>query len=182
MVSSVQRRPPRVTGDSGGASVMLLCLGIAAVILALGVLRIGADLVSVRRFERVADLAALAAARKVLQGGAIACEAARTVALANQAELSGCHLDDVDVVVGVRVPNSVLTELIGGHAAVARAGPAAVSGETSGSSHVGIGNLSASKVVDQAPSLDFPRSSGVPAAFSGASSSGASSSRSATHS
>lgn len=89
--------------DRGFATVAVLGLG--AVLLALAVLvsALGTVAVARHRAASAADLAALAGARHVVDGGA--CRAAARTALAQAAALESCRVDgpSVSVQVGVRV-------------------------------------------------------------------------------
>jgi secretion/DNA translocation related TadE-like protein len=88
---------------------------------ALGCCVAGAAVVTHRRAESAADLAALAAAQALQEGGDT-CAAARAVARANGARVDSCRIVGLDAVVGVRVDGPAL---LGGLAlpARARAGP-----------------------------------------------------------
>jgi secretion/DNA translocation related TadE-like protein len=83
-------------------------LGFVTVLLAVGgvVASVALAAVTRHRAETVADVAALAAAGKALNGEAVACVEARRIAAAHQVELLGCRLDGLDAVVevGLRPP------------------------------------------------------------------------------
>lgn len=80
---------------------------------------LGAVVVARHRAQAAADLAALAAAARLPAGAEAACARATAVAREMRAEEAGCVVDELDVVVTVRVP------VLGGAArAAARAGPA----------------------------------------------------------
>nr|WP_102420065.1 Rv3654c family TadE-like protein [Mycobacterium sp. 4858] len=90
---------------------VLLCATVAAA-------WVGAVVVARHRAQAAADLAALAAAGRLAAGPEAACARATAVARAMGTE-AGCAVDDLDVVVTVRVA------VLGGAAsAAARAGPA----------------------------------------------------------
>lgn len=114
-------RPP--SGEAGVAGVLVLAL--AAVLALVGMLSTGLAAVAVarQRAAAVADLAALAAAARVLDGSAVACDRAEDVARRNGGRLTGCRLDGdrVEVVAEVR-PAGPLGRL-GVASARARAGP-----------------------------------------------------------
>jgi secretion/DNA translocation related TadE-like protein len=110
--------------DDGSATVLLLAL--AAVVLLLGALTatLGAVAVARHRAASAADLAALAAADRALEGEGVACQAAARAAAAVSAGLEGCRLIGLvaDVVVGVRPPGALGSWGVArGHS---RAGPA----------------------------------------------------------
>lgn len=84
--------------------------------------RIGGAVVARHRAQAAADLAALAAAARLPNGPAAACEGALGVSRAMGAELAGCVVEDLDVVIAVAVAAG---GRLGGRAhARARAGPA----------------------------------------------------------
>ena len=115
------RRPDGTADDDGFVTIVLVGFVLVLVSLAVVVTALGAVAVARHRAAASADLAALAAAVHVLDGGA--CGAARVVAQAQGAELEACRVDglDVEVVVSVRPPGR-LGEL-GAARARARAGP-----------------------------------------------------------
>ncbi len=83
---------------------------------------LGAAVVARHRAQAAADLAALAAAQRLAAGPATACGHAKAVAAEMRINITGCAVDDLDVVVTteVRLP-------VGGWGsarAAARAGPA----------------------------------------------------------
>lgn len=83
--------------------------------------RVGTAVVARHRAQAAADLAALAAATRLPGGAAAACQGALGVSRAMGAELAGCAVEELDVVVSVAV---VAGGRIGGRAyASARAGP-----------------------------------------------------------
>ena len=114
-------RPP--SGEAGVAGVLVLA--VAAVLALVGMLSTGLAAVAVarQRAAAVADLAALAAAARVLDGSAVACDRAEDVARRNGGRLTGCRWDGdrVEVVAEVR-PAGPLGRL-GVASARARAGP-----------------------------------------------------------
>lgn len=81
---------------------------------------VGAAVVARHRAQAVADLAALAAAARLPSGAEAACARAGAVARAMRVEDVGCRVDDLDVVVTVRVA----VVFAGVAQAAARAGPA----------------------------------------------------------
>jgi secretion/DNA translocation related TadE-like protein len=87
-----------------------------------GVTYLGAAVLARHRAQAAADLAALAAAARVPAGAATACTQARAVADAMHADIAGCVVDDLDVVITVEVSTS--GSRWGTARAAARAGPA----------------------------------------------------------
>jgi len=74
------------------------------------------------RAQAAADLAALAAAGRLAAGPETACAQAKALAREMRVSTTGCAVDDLDVVVTVKVPLSVGGW--GAAQAAARAGPA----------------------------------------------------------
>lgn len=110
--------------DAGGASVLLLALGLATVTLGIAVAAAGSMLVADQRAGSTADLAALAAATRAVNGEGVACDLAHRVAGAHDARVRSCRLDGLDAVVTVQATVSAVVP--GGPSSVtgtARAGP-----------------------------------------------------------
>ncbi len=80
---------------------------------------LGSVVVARHRAQAAADLAALAAAARLPSGAHAACAGASAVARAMRADDVGCRVDDLDVVVTVRVA----VPFAGVAQAAARAGP-----------------------------------------------------------
>ncbi|WP_344306677.1 Rv3654c family TadE-like protein [Fodinicola feengrottensis] len=112
-----------VRSDDGSASIWLLAIGLAIVLLGAGLATAGAASVTRHRAEAAADLAALAAADQVPAGPATACRRAQLVATANSAHVTACRLDDFDAIVTVTVPMPVPFTYLGTATAASRAGP-----------------------------------------------------------
>lgn len=113
--------------DTGSATVLVL--GLAAVLALVAVLAVGvtgAD-VARHRADGAADLAALAAATRALDGEGAACRAAARTAALTGARAVSCRLDgDVaTVVVEARLPGRL--EVLRPLHVTARAGPGATS-------------------------------------------------------
>ncbi len=95
--------------EAGGASVLVLVLVAVMTTLALAGVTVGGVLVGQRRAAVAADLAALAAAEALGPGagptvaGVAACEAAGKVSAANDARMTGCLVEGVEVLVEVAV-------------------------------------------------------------------------------
>jgi len=83
---------------------------------------VGGVVLARHRAQAAADLAALAAAARLPSGTEAACAQASTVARTMRVDDVGCRVDDLDVVVTVRV----VVVFAGGAQAAARAGPADV--------------------------------------------------------
>jgi len=113
-----------VPRDEGSASVLVLALGLALAVLAASITLLGAVAVARHRATAGADLAALAAAGRSLEGAEAACGVAGELAGAQDARVVSCALsgDVAEVVVEVR-PGGWLGRF-GAARARARAGPA----------------------------------------------------------
>ena len=109
-------------GDRGSASVLVLGLLVVLSVVAGVLVAAGVLVVTRHRAGAAADLAALAAAARVLDGAGPACAAADRVARATGAGVRSCVLEEGGAVVTVELlPPGALGAL--GHAvAVARAG------------------------------------------------------------
>ncbi|MEW2142070.1 Rv3654c family TadE-like protein [Micromonospora vinacea] len=116
----VDARPDR---QRGGATVLLLAMGLVFVVFGtFGAAIVAAGMAS-QRAAVAADLGALAGAARALDGDAVACASASDLAGRNDGRLVGCHLDGLDVLVTVEVAFTPLPGLTRVAAASARAGP-----------------------------------------------------------
>jgi secretion/DNA translocation related TadE-like protein len=84
---------------------------------------VGSAVIARHRAQAAADLAALAAAQRLADGTGAACAQAFAVAHAMRTVVTGCVVEDLDVVVGVDVPVSLGRIGAGTARATARAGP-----------------------------------------------------------
>lgn len=82
---------------------------------------LGAAVIARHRAQSAADLAGLAGAARLTDGGGAACAAAQRLARRLRVEESDCAVDGLDVVVTVAVPLPV--RQLGPARATARAGP-----------------------------------------------------------
>lgn len=123
-------RPGRRRGQRGSAAVLVVVIVCLLTALAVGGSVAGGLLVAHRRAASAADLAALAGADTLAQGGSEAtragsgCDRAAQVGAENGARLAGCRVDAREIVVRAAVD---VTNPFGGTwevLAVARAGPA----------------------------------------------------------
>ncbi|WP_329788172.1 Rv3654c family TadE-like protein [Lentzea sp. DG1S-22] len=109
----------RAGRERGSAAVSGVVAMLLLIIVAAGGARIGSAVVARHRVTGAADLAALAAAARLVEGDESACEQAKRVALENSAELTGCTVNGWEVVVEVSAATP-----FGPVNARARAGPA----------------------------------------------------------
>ncbi|MEH0931098.1 Rv3654c family TadE-like protein [Micromonospora sp. CPCC 205558] len=107
----------------GGATVLLLAMGLVFVAFGTFGAAIVAAATASQRAAVAADLGALAGAARALDGDAAACASAADLAGRNDGRLVGCHLDGLDVLVTVEVAFTPLPGLTRVAAASARAGP-----------------------------------------------------------
>lgn len=113
--------------DRGAASLWLLAAGLVLVFAGMAGAAVGAATLARHRAQVAADLGALAGARHAVDGGPVACPAARRVAAANGGRLAACQLEGLDLTVTVEVPVSLPAlgsgPVAGTARATARAGP-----------------------------------------------------------
>lgn len=107
-------------GAAGLAAVAVIALVVAV---AVGIGGVGAAVLARHRAQAAADLAALAAAARVAAGYETACAQAHSVAAAMRADVVGCVLYGLDVVVEVRTVVGTGAWALGPARAAARAGP-----------------------------------------------------------
>ncbi|MFC7274342.1 Rv3654c family TadE-like protein [Paractinoplanes rhizophilus] len=113
------RRDP----DRGGASIFLLAVGLALVLAGLGGTAIGSARVARHRAHTAADLAALAAAMRAIEGEDAACARAADFAAANGGRLTFCTVDGLEVVVWAEVEVEPMPGMVRHAKEGARAGP-----------------------------------------------------------
>lgn len=94
---------PRRGDDRGVATVLVCFLAMALIAVTVLGLQLGAAVAARHHAESAADLAALAGAAVVLDGGDTACSAARRIATANGVVVTSCATDGADVLVEVSV-------------------------------------------------------------------------------
>lgn len=95
----------------------------ALVLIAVASAHIGSAVIARHRAQAAADLAALAGADAVPAGIGVACARAERLAQEMDAVLGSCALDELDVVVTVRVAPGLGGRWSGPATALARAGP-----------------------------------------------------------
>jgi secretion/DNA translocation related TadE-like protein len=96
---------------------------VVLVAITLGVVAVGSAVAARHRAQAAADLAALAGAGRLATGAAAACQWADAVAGAMRAEVTGCRVESLDVVVSVQTSVQLGRFGVGTAGAVARAGP-----------------------------------------------------------
>ena len=111
-------------GDSGSATVLVLSLAVVLVLVGAVLAAVGAAVVARHRAQSAADLGALAAAQRALDGEGGACAAARGVVEAVGARLDSCALQGADAVVVAVVDLRGRLSTIGPARGLARAGRA----------------------------------------------------------
>jgi len=116
----MNRRPRRWTEDRGSASLWLLGVALAVLLLAGTVAMAGGLLVARHRAQSAADLSALAGAVRAVEGADAACAAAERIVRANGARMLACRVDGLDVVITALVDGP---SGWGAAKASARAGP-----------------------------------------------------------
>lgn len=130
------RTPPRrsTRGDAGAATVLVVALAGVLLLTGAALGTVTALVGAHRQAQAAADLAALAGARILVDGGE-GCAAAGSVAVANGAVLTGCVVEGAAVRVSVRVDGPRWLGLAADPEAEARAGPGGPGG-SGGSSDV----------------------------------------------
>lgn len=125
--AAVRRWAP---GDAGVATVWAATAAAVLLLTATVCVDVAAAVRARHVAAAAADLSALAAAGRAVEGGDVACRVASEVVARNDAELTACRLDGWDALVETRVAWSGLLPLRGPAAARARAGPAPLDGGT----------------------------------------------------
>ncbi|WP_328340803.1 Rv3654c family TadE-like protein [Micromonospora sp. NBC_00421] len=116
-------RQPGRASDRGGATVLLLAIGMVFVLVGGFGAAIGAARLARHQARVGADFGALAGAGQVWRGAEPACATADEFVRANAARLVACQVDGFDVVVTVEVAVTPLPGLRRFATATARAGP-----------------------------------------------------------
>jgi secretion/DNA translocation related TadE-like protein len=116
---SEQRR----LADHGSATVWVLAVGLAFVLLGLACATVGVAAIGRHRAQTAADLGALAGAARTLEGPAAACSRATDIAAANGGRVTGCVVQGFDLIVTVEVVVHLPSRGIRVATARARAGP-----------------------------------------------------------
>lgn len=98
-----QRRRARWADDRGSASLWLLGVALAVLLLAGTVAMAGGLVVARHRAQSAADLGALAGAVRAVEGAEVACPAAERIVRANGARMVACRVEGLDVVVTAQV-------------------------------------------------------------------------------
>lgn len=98
---------PTEPSDRGAASVWLMCIAVVTLTFTVSTLLVGSAIANRHRAAAAADLAALAAADRVLVGAAHPCAVAERVASAHGARLSRCVVGAATVHVIAEVANSI---------------------------------------------------------------------------
>lgn len=110
-------------GDRGGATVLLLAVGVAFVAFGVVGAAVGGVRIARQQAGVAADLGALAGAASAMLGATIACESARAIVTDNGGRLVSCQLEGLDLLVTVEVTATVLPGLVRAATGRARAGP-----------------------------------------------------------
>lgn len=111
------------SADQGSATVISVVLVAVLLVLCTLLVSFGAAVITRRKAQTVADLAALAGAVKIVRGTEQACAAARSVVENSRAHLLRCVCQDWEVFVEISVKPSGNLPLLTSVHAQARAGP-----------------------------------------------------------
>jgi secretion/DNA translocation related TadE-like protein len=103
----------------------LVAVAMMAIVVSIvmGAMVVGSAVVARHRAQASADLAALAAAERMVSGGEAACSEAASVAGAMRTVVTTCRTEELDVIVSVEVPVDLGRWGLGSARAAARAGP-----------------------------------------------------------
>ncbi|MEU7926636.1 Rv3654c family TadE-like protein [Micromonospora sp. NPDC049801] len=113
----------RSGADRGGATVLLLALGLVFVLVGTFGAAVAATGMASQRAAVAADLGALAGATRALDGDLAACAYATDIAQRNDGRIVDCVVDGLDVLVTVEVAFTPIPGLTRVAASTARAGP-----------------------------------------------------------
>ena len=108
----------------------MVAVAMMAVLLAIAIggVYLGSAVIARHRAQAAADLAAVAAAGHLVDGTGAACSRASGLARAMSTAVTGCVVEDLDVVVTVAAAVALGTIGVGPAHATARAGPVDTSG------------------------------------------------------
>jgi secretion/DNA translocation related TadE-like protein len=123
-VNSAWRRRTCATEDSGSGTVYVLMVIVLLLAVLAAALMLGQTLVARHQAASAADLAALAAADRALEGSAAACAVAAAIASAQEARITACRLHGEIVEIDAAVSLPAALSRFGPAKARARAGPA----------------------------------------------------------
>ena len=109
--------------DRGAGTIFVLALGLLLVAAGVAGAAVGAARVGRHEARTAADLGALAGAVRVIDGPSAACARAARLVAANDAVLTSCDVQEMEIVVYVEVVVTPLPGLTRRATAGARAGP-----------------------------------------------------------
>ncbi|MBM7492079.1 secretion/DNA translocation related TadE-like protein [Micromonospora luteifusca] len=113
----------RPDSEQGGATVILLAVGMAFVLVGTFGAAVAGAAMAAQRAAVAADLGALAGASRAFDGDSTACTFAADIAARNGGRLVDCRLDGLDLLVTVETTVTPLPGLTRVAASTARAGP-----------------------------------------------------------
>ncbi|WP_433536662.1 Rv3654c family TadE-like protein [Micromonospora sp. CA-249363] len=113
----------RADTERGGATILLLALGLVFVLVGTFGAAVAATGVAAQRAAVAADLGALAGATRALDGDVVACASAADIAQRNAGRMVDCVVDGLDVLVTVEVAFTPVPGLTRVATSTARAGP-----------------------------------------------------------
>ncbi|MBP2364405.1 Rv3654c family TadE-like protein [Pseudonocardia parietis] len=131
-MSTHRRRDRLGADDTGVASVWAATAAAVLLVTATVCVDVAAAVRARHVAAAAADLSALAAAGRAVEGVDVACRVATDLAARNRAALTACRLDGWDALVETEVRRSGLLPVRGPASARARAGPAPVTGAPTG--------------------------------------------------
>jgi secretion/DNA translocation related TadE-like protein len=122
------RRAHRVRWDGGAATIFVMAIGLALVLMGVAGAAVGAARVGRHRAQAAADLGALAGAARAVEGAGAACERARRFVAVNGGRSTSCEVSGLEIVVRAQVIVTPLPWLTRRAEAAARAGPVEAGG------------------------------------------------------
>ena len=115
-------------GDRGAATIFVLAVGLALVLMGVAGAAVGAARVGRHQAQAAADLGALAGAARAVDGADAACERAGRFVSANGGLVTSCQVSGLEIIVRTEVTVTPLPGLTRHATAAARAGPVYAAG------------------------------------------------------
>jgi secretion/DNA translocation related TadE-like protein len=124
----LRRTKLRVHHDRGAATIFILAVGLALVLMGVAGAAVGAARVGRHQAQAAADLGALAGAARAVEGADAACERAGRFVSANGGLVTSCQVSGLEIIVRTEVAVTPLPGVTRHATAAARAGPVYAAG------------------------------------------------------
>ena len=124
----LRRKRLRVHRDRGAATIFILAVGLALVLMGVAGAAVGAARVGRHQAQAAADLGALAGAARAIEGAGAACERAGRFVSANGGLVTSCQINGLEIIVRTEVTVTPLPGVTRRATAAARAGPVYAAG------------------------------------------------------